>query len=158
MRKFAIVVLSPVLTLVLAACTGQGDAGPLPYLKITGGSFIFNYRLATAYAGVLVIAERDLPEGATVAVSFENPAGGSPFELSETVSPGESQFNFTIEPITGIRAKVDYVATVTLLDAAGNELERLERIYRSQIDQEATMPDKPLTIGPGYTPNPDAAP
>lgn len=155
MHPFRTLILAISLLIAVAGCTESG--APKPYLKITGGSFIFNYRIATAYAGVMVIAERDLPEGATVAVTFEDPAGGPPFELSEKVAPGDSQFNFTIEPLTGIQANVDYVATVQLLDADGNEIERLERIYRSQIDQASTMPDKPLTVGPGYTPNPDAA-
>lgn len=155
MHKLSALVFAIYLSFALAGCTGSGE--PQPYLKITGGSFIFNYRVATAYAGVMMIAERDLPDGATIAVTFENPAGGPPFEMNEKVAPGDSQFNFTIEPLAGIRANVDYVATVRLLDADGNEIERLERIYRSQIDQESTMPDKPLTIGPGYTPNPEAA-
>jgi hypothetical protein len=156
MHLFRALILAISLPLALAGC--QEGGAPQPYLKITGGSFIFNYRLATAYAGVLIIAERDLPEGAIVAVTFENPAGGPPFELSEKAAPGDSEFNFTIEPLSGIKAGVDYVAVVRLLGADGSEIERLERIYRSQIDQETQMPEKPLTIGPGYTPNPEAAP
>ncbi len=156
MHPFRTLILAISLPFALAGCTESG--GPQPYLKITGGSFIFNYRLATAYAGVLIIAERDLPAGATIAVTFENPAGGPPFELSEEAAPGDSQFNFTIEPLTGIKANVDYHATVRLLGADGSEIERLERIYRSQIDQETQMPEKPLTVGPGYTPNPEATP
>jgi hypothetical protein len=73
------------------------------------------------------------------------------------VEPGKFRYDFTIEPINGIKADVNYLATVRLLAADGTEIEKLERKYRSEIDQTLALPEKPLTVGPGYTPNPEAS-
>jgi hypothetical protein len=151
MRLPATIVLLATVTLI-AACTNEAG----PYLKVTGGGFIFNYRLANAMAGVLLVAQRKLPEDATIEVAFDNPAGGS--ALVQSVAVGrETQFDLRFESLSGIRQDVDYIATIRLVAADGTELETIEKVYRSQIDQETTMPDKPLTIGPGYAPNPEAA-
>jgi hypothetical protein len=151
MRKSARTLIAPFLVALLAACSN--DSGP--YLDVTGGSFVFNFRLATASAGIIVVAERELPEGSAVEVAFEDPAGGPPLVLAEQAEPGARHFSFTFEPLSGIKADVDYLATVRLLDAGGKELERIEKPYRSKIDQ-SILGDEPLTIGPGYAPNPAA--
>ena len=137
---------------LVAACSSESG----PYLEVGGGSFIFNYRLATAYAGMVVGPLRPLPENSTIEVTFENPAGGAPFVLTQKVAPETKRYTFTIEPLTGIKANVEYLATVRLLDAGGQELQRIEKKFRSEVDQ-TILPEKPLTIGPGYTPNPEAA-
>ena len=75
--------------------------------------------------------------------------------LDEKVSPNQTKFAFTTPPLTGIVADKDYKVTLRLLDADGKELEKIEKNFRSQLDQ-ALLPEKPLTIGPGYTKNPEA--
>ena len=153
MRRPTPVIVLVTLAAFLAACSNEND----PYLKIGGGGFIFNYRLANAMLGVLVVAPRSLPEGGTVEVSLTNPAGGAPLVQREVIAANESQFDFRFETLTGIEKNVDYVATVRLIGADGKTIETIERVYRSDIDQAATMPDKPLTVGPGYTPNPETS-
>lgn len=156
MKKLAAIVA--ILAIALATgCTGKSGGEDGPYLKIIGGSFIFNYRLAYAFAGVLMISERDLPTGSTIEVWFQNPTGGPPLVMTKPAGPEKDRYEFTIEPIDGIKANVDYVATVRLIGPDGKELQKLERVYRSEIDQTLALPDKPLTIGPGYTPNPEAS-
>lgn len=157
MLKPAVILLAAAAIAHIAGCSDQSGGKNAPYLKIVGGSFIFNYRLAHAYAGAVVVAERELPAGATIEFAFENPAGGPPFVLTETVDPGEDRFSFTVEPLEGIKTDTDYIATVRLIGADGTELEKIEKAFRSDIDQETVMPKEPLTIGPGYTPNPEAA-
>jgi hypothetical protein len=145
--------LALALSVLVGACSNQNG----PYLKVTGGGFIFNYRLANAMLGILIVAQRDLPEGGAIEVSFTNPAGGPPLIQREELTEAESQFDFRFESLAGIRKDIGYVATVRLLDAGGTVVETVERVYRSDIDQAATMPKKPLTVGPGYAPNPDAS-
>lgn len=152
MPKLVATVFAVAVAALVAGCSSE----PGPYLKISGGGFIFNYRLANAMLGVLVVAPRSLPEGATVEVSLTNPAGGEPLVQSAVVENDRSQFDFRFESLSGIRRDVDYLATVRLLDPSGKEIERIERIYHSDIDQAETMPDKPLTVGPGYARNPEA--
>lgn len=137
---------------LVGACSNESG----PWLDVTGGSFIFNFRLATASAGIIVVAGRELPEGSAVEVAFENPGGGPALVLSERAAPGVRHFSFTFEPLSGIKADVDYLAIVRLLDSEGKELERIEKPYRSQVDQ-SILGDKPLTVGPGYAPNPATA-
>ena len=55
-------ILALAATVLVAACSNESG----PYLDVTGGSFIFNYRLATASAGAVVVAQRELPENSIV--------------------------------------------------------------------------------------------
>jgi hypothetical protein len=136
----------------LAACSSE-ESGP--YIAIDGGGFIFNYRIAEATEGLVVGVRRELPEGAKIEVTFEDPAGGAPIVLAEAVKPKLPRYDFTTPPLTGIVKDKDYRATVRLLDASGEEIEKVERTFRSELDQ-SILPAKPLTIGPGYARNPDA--
>lgn len=139
--------------LTLAACYGCSSEEAGPYFKIAGGGFVFNYRIAEATAGVVVTPERTLPADGTFEAIFVNPAGGAPFIMREAVSPTKKQYDFTTPPLTGVKAKTDYVMTVRLLDAAGNEIGIAEKALRSDLDQ-TILPNQPLTVGPGYTRNP----
>ena len=49
------------------------------------------------------------------------------------------------------------VAGSARLDDAGKELARYERSFHTDVDQ-ASLPSKPLVVGPGYEPNPDLQP
>ena len=60
------------IVLGLTACSG----GP-PTVKIVGGGFIFNYRIAEAFYGVVAETGGDIPEGAILDAEFEDPAGGA---------------------------------------------------------------------------------
>lgn len=143
--------------LALAAISGCSSEETGPYFKIAGGGFIFNYRIAEATAGVVVTPERTLPAGGSFEATFENPAGGAPFVMSEKVSPTRKRYDFTTPPLSGVKTKTDYLMTVRLLDAAGNEIGTAEKPLRSDLDQ-TVLPDRPLTVGPGYARNPAAVP
>ena len=138
--------------ILLANCSSE-ESGP--YFKIAGGGFIFNYRIAEATAGVIVTPERTLPDGGSFEVTFDNPADGRPFVMTEPVSATKKRYDFTTPPLSGVKAKTDYVMTVRLFDASGKEVEVAEKVLRSDLDQ-TVLPDQPLTVGPGYTPNPAA--
>jgi hypothetical protein len=136
----------------LAACSSE-ESGP--YFEIGGGGFIFNYRIAEATAGVIVVPKRTLPEDGTLKATFQNPSGGEPLVMVQEVSPTKKRYDFDTPPLTGVKAKTDYVMTVQLLDAEGKEVFKAEKVLRSDLDQ-TVLPDKPLTVGPGYARNPDA--
>jgi hypothetical protein len=137
--------------LLVAACSSQ-ESGP--YLEIQGGGFMFNYRIAEATAGIVAYPLRTLPEGGTIEASFQNPAGGAAIVMSEPVVADKKKYDFTTPPLQGVKANTDYTMTVRLLDAAGKELETLKKALVSDLDQNV-LPSKPLTIGPGYTKNPE---
>ncbi len=138
--------------LVLAACSQKG-----PYLDISGGGFVFNYRLSEAYAGFIAAPLRTLPEHARIEATFENPSGGPPIVLSKDVTPDRREYSFTTDALKGIKANTDYDVAVRLIGADGKVIETIDKKLHSDLDQ-SVLADKPLTVGPGYTPNPDLAP
>lgn len=137
------------LTLVGGCSDDSGD-----YIKVGGGGFIFNYRIAEATAGVIAEPQRNLPDGAKIEASFENPAGGEPIVIAKLVSQGGKRYSFDTPPLSGIKGGRDYAVTVRVIGSDGTELQKVDYQLRSDIDQ-SVLPDKPLTIGPGYARNPE---
>jgi hypothetical protein len=57
--------------------------------------------------------------------------------------------------LKGVKQGVPYKVVVEILDKPGGEvIQRLERTFKSDIDQ-SILPEAPLVVGPGYTPNPE---
>jgi hypothetical protein len=136
--------------LALVACSDDS-----PYVVVSGGGIVFNYRIAEATAGVVAEVARELPEGGTVEASFEDPAGGPPIVEAKPVTEDRRRFSFVTPPLTGIKADTDYRVVVRVLDADGAEVQRVETKLHSDLDQ-SILPDAPLTVGPGYARNPNA--
>ena len=151
-RLAALVALVPML--FLAGC-GDGEEGP--YVEIVGGGFVFNYRIAEAFYGVTAVAHRPLPAGPELTAEFENPAGGAQIRVTRQASDGQTRYSLESGPVQGIVADRDYTVVLTLTTPSGEVLESHTRTFRSKLDQ-SVLPDRPLTVGPGYTPNPDSGP
>jgi hypothetical protein len=146
-RRACIRALGPALVLALSACAPDEDA---PYLKIVGGGFVFNYRLATADYGFVARVMRDIPTGTIVRAEFENPAGGPPIVIEQRAREDAAQYVFTTPPVHGVRSGRDYQVALRLVDPATHELiASYGRSYRSDYDQEI-LPDAPTVVGPGY--------
>jgi hypothetical protein len=137
-----------VALLPVSACVDQSQ-----YLELAGGGFIFNYRNATATYGIILVPRKDPPSGAVIEVSFENPAGGDPVALSRPARGG-GRIEFETPPLNGVEKDRPYHVVVLLKSADGQELQRIEHDYTSDLDQ-SVLPDRPLAIGPGYQPNID---
>ncbi len=133
---------------VLAVLLLAGCGETPPRVEFAGAGFIFNYRIAEAYYGVVLRVKGDMPAGATIEVRFENPAGGAPFAVTDAVTPNRLEYSFRTPGLSGVRKDTDYRVTARLL-AAGQEIARADRTVRSELDQSA-LPEKPLTVGPGY--------
>ena len=138
----------------LAALAGCFDDSKSPYLELRGGGFQFNYRIAEATATLVLGSLRTLPPDSVVEVNFENPAGGAPIVLRKPVGADDTSIDFSTPPLTGIVKDKPYQVTVRLLAKDGKELQRIEKPYKSNLDQ-SVLPEKPLVVGPGYAPNPD---
>ena len=136
--------------LALAACSDDS-----PYVVVSGGGIVFNYRIAEATAGIVAEVARVLPEGGVIEASFENPAGGPPIVEAKPVTEDRRRFSFVTPPLSGIKADTDYKVVVRVLDADGTEVQRVETTLHSDLDQ-SILPDAPLTVGPGYARNPNA--
>ena len=136
----------------LAGCSSEDDKSP--YLELRGGGFLFNYRIAEATGSLVVGPLRTLPANSVIEVNFENPAGGPAIVLCKPVDPDDSKFDFNTPPLTGIVKDKPYQVTIRLLDKDGKELQRIDKPFKSSLDQ-SILPEKPLVVGPVYTPNPE---
>jgi hypothetical protein len=137
------------VSLFLTACE---DAGKAP-LALAGGGFIFNYRIAEVFYGVSLKPQRRLAAGAVLEGEFENPAGGPNLIVRETVGEPKLLYALQTPPLKGVKAGKPYRVEVRLIEG-GKVTGRVERTFTSDLDQDM-IPDAPLSIGPGYTPNPD---
>lgn len=126
-----------------------------PYLKILGGGFMFNYRQGEVFYGFTAQVVRPLASGSIIEATFENPAGGAPLVVSERVSTMTDRYALRTPPIRGVEAKKPYHVAIKVYDREKKTLLwNAEHSYASVIS-DIVVPDKPLTIGPGYHLNPD---
>ncbi|CAN5300368.1 hypothetical protein BH10PSE7_BH10PSE7_35830 [soil metagenome] len=141
--------------LLLAAC---GEDVSKPYLEFAGGGFVFNYRNAEAFYGFVARPVRPMPDKAIIEVQFEMPGGAPPGIQREPARSGQMKYSFKSAQLSGVVKNHDYKVVVRVLDGpTGKELARYDHAFRSDVDQ-ASLPSKPLVVGPGYEPNPDLAP
>lgn len=145
------------LLMALLFLAGCEDEQAKPYLEFQGGGFVFNYRNAEAFYGFVAKPNRPMPEGAVIEVSFEVPGFPDKYVIREPARPGQLQYMFRTPPLHGIEKDHDYQAMMRVLNQGGAELAQYKKAFRSDVDQ-ASLPDKPLVIGPGYTPNPELPP
>ncbi len=141
------------LGFLVAACDDSADDAH-PVVEIKGGGFVFNYREAEAFYGLTIRPLQRLAPGTVIEVAFQDPAGGPEILVREEIRQPSLSYMFRTPGLTGVEAGVDYRASVTVRGPGdGAVLGRLEKTFRSSVDQ-SVLPAAPLTIGPGYMPNP----
>ena len=74
------------LGLVLTACK---EEAPTPFLKIVGGSFIFNYRYSKMSYGFVARQLRPLPDGSILEASFELPGTDRKYVITKPARSGQ---------------------------------------------------------------------
>jgi hypothetical protein len=149
--KLRLSMLALAMGLTLAGC---GEDPSAPYLEFAGGGFIFNYRNAEAFYGFVAKPLRTLPEGGVIEATLDMPNGAKPFVATEKVVPGQLQYSFKTPFLTGVQKGHEYKAVMRVIDSSGKQLARYERTFHTDVDQ-ATLPSKPLVVGPGYQQNPE---
>ena len=138
--------------------TTRVDPSDKPYVKVLGGGFMFNYRIGEVFYGFTAVVQRPLASGSIIEASFDDPAGGPPHVVRTRVAADTDRYSLRSPPVRGVEKDKPYGVAVRVLDREGKtELFREQLSIRSQIS-DAIVPDKPLVIGPGYAPNPAAAP
>jgi hypothetical protein len=140
------------LGLVLSACK---EEAPTPFVKIVGGSFLFNYRYSKMSYGFVARQLKPLPEGSVLEASFDLPDTERKFVVTKPVKAGQLQYSFESEALRGVRKNTPYKVQLKLLEAdTGKELALVEQVFKSDVDQ-ATLPTKAPVVGPGYQANPE---
>jgi hypothetical protein len=140
------------LGLVLAACK---EEAPTPFLKIVGGSFIFNYRYSKMSYGFVARQLRPLPEGSILEASFDLPGSDRKYVITKPARSGQLQYRFETEALSGVKKDTPYKVQLKLHEAnTGKELALVEQVFKSDVDQD-TLPSKSPVVGPGYQANPD---
>ncbi len=143
------------LLISLLALAGCGEDESKPYLAFVGGGFVYNYRIGEAFYGFVARPERTLPEGSVIEARFENPSGNE-IVVTQPAKAGQFQYSFQTPPLKGIKAGHDYQVELRVLDPkTKGTYATYSKTFRTDVDQ-STLPDKPLVLGPTYTPNPEA--
>lgn len=133
------------------------DPAEVPLVDIIGGGFVFNYRIAEVFYGFTAVVRKPLEAGAIIEASFEDPARAEPHVVRERVDTRTTRYSMRSPPVRGVEAGREYAVNIRVLDHTGQQvLFAATRNYSSQISDKM-VPDKPLTIGPGYHPNPDTS-
>ena len=136
----------------------RDDPAKKPYLIITGGGFVYNYRVADVFYGFSAVVAKPVSSGSLIVAEFEDPSGG-PALVSETRTNGRTSVYGVRSPsLTNVKAGQPYKVSIQLLDQTRTEvLFSSERSYVSSLDSSIN-PDKPLSVGPGYHRYRDGAP
>ena len=144
------------VTAVLLLAAGCRESDGEDHIVLSGKVFIFNYRVATASYVVTFAKSRAIPDGAIVIAEFENPAGGTALKVEQKVWPMLDRIALESPPLSCVAKGKAYRFSVTLLGPDRKVLQRVDSTLTSTLDQ-SVLPDRPLVVGPVYTPNPELA-
>ena len=138
----------------LGSCREAG--GDSEYFAVSGKLFVFNYRVATATYLLTLKPLQPMRDDHTAVATFEDPAGGAPIVVRQKVWPKLGKVILESPPLRCIVKDRPYGVSVEIQDASGKPVQSIETTMRSSEDQ-SLMPDRPLVVGPVYTPNPELA-
>lgn len=154
-EKIVAAMIGLVLVLMVIGWATGEDPSEQPYIEIAGGGFIFNYREAQVFYGFTADVVRPLPVGTWMITEFEDPAGGPPLTVETRLHARSTRYKVRSPNIRGVKAGQPYHVSIRLYDyTRTKEIWSMEKTFTSQID-DTVVPTKPLTVGPGYFPNPE---
>ena len=146
------------VALIVAALGGvlgynHVTADQRPYMKISGGGFLCNYREGHASYSIVIALTKAVPPGSVLEASLENPSG-PPFRDVQRLEVKARRYHFETPHLSGVEADHPYSVTVLLKAPDGTVLESIGHSVMTKVAPEI-VPSKPLTIGPGYHRNPE---
>jgi hypothetical protein len=145
----------PALALLLmAGCRESGGDGEL--FQISGKLFVFNYRVATATYLVTLSPLQPMREGDVAVATFEDPAGGPAIEVRQKIWPKLEKVTLESPPLRCVVKDKPYAVAIDIESPDGKVVQSIRTTMTSSEDQDL-LPDRPLVVGPVYTPNPDLA-
>jgi hypothetical protein len=155
-RKISHALLSLALAAMagVAGCRDTGAEGE--YFEVSGKLFVFNYRVATATYLVTLNPLQPMQEGQTAVATFQDPAGGEPIVVRQKIWPKLDKTTIESPPLRCVAKDKPYSVSIAIEEEGGNVVQKLDTTITSNLDQ-SVLPDRPLVVGPIYTPNPDLA-
>jgi hypothetical protein len=147
-----ILVLAFLGMLGVSACRESGGEGE--YFAIGGKIFVFNYRVATATYLVNLVPLQPVEEGQTAVANFEDPAGGEAIVVRKKIWPNMAKTTIESPPLRCVVKDRPYKVSIAIEGPDGAVRQTIETTMASSEDQ-SLLPDKPLVVGPLYTPNPE---
>jgi hypothetical protein len=150
--RAAILILAPLL---LLGCRDTG--GERALFEISGKLVVFNYRVATATHVVTLKPLQPMRDGEVAIANFEDPAGGETIVVRQKVWPKLGKVTLETPPLFCIVKDRPYAISIRIEEEAGGKL--LQEIKTTIVSSEdqSLLPDRPLVVGPTYTPNPELA-
>ncbi|MGD9913322.1 MAG: hypothetical protein AB7S80_04510 [Rhizobiaceae bacterium] len=149
-------VLLPLLLALAAAAACRDSGGEGEFFEISGKLFVFNYRVATATYVVTLNPLQPMREDQTAIATFEDPAGGAPMVVKQKIWPKLRKVTLESDPLRCVVKSKPYAVSIAITNEDGSVAQKLETTIVSNLDQ-SVLPDKPLVVGPVYTPNPELA-
>jgi len=137
-----------------AGCRDSGEEGE--YFEVSGKLFVFNYRVATATYLVTLNPLQPMREGQTAVATFQDPAGGEPIVVRQKIWPKLEKTTIESPPLRCVAKDKRYSVSIAIEEDGGRVVQKLDTTITSNLDQ-SVLPDRPLVVGPLYTPNPDLA-
>jgi hypothetical protein len=138
----------------LAGCRESGGEGR--HFEVDGKLFVFNYRVATATYLVNLKPLRPVGQGETAVATFENPAGGEAIVVRKPIWPNTDKTTIESPPLRCVVKDRPYKVSIAIEGPDGALLQTIDTTMTSSEDQ-SLLPDRPLVVGPLYTPNPELA-
>jgi len=141
------------MVMVLGSCRESGDGDRF---EVSGRLFVFNYRVAIATYLVTLKPLAPMREGDIAVAAFEDPAGGDAIVVRQKIWPKLDKVTLESPPLRCVVKDRPYAISIRIEDEAGKVLQTIETTMVSSQDQ-TVLPDRPLVVGPLYTPNPELA-
>jgi len=138
--------------LAAAGCRETGGEA----FEVSGKLFVFNYHVATATYLVTLSPLAPMTDGDIAVASFADPAGGEPIVVRQRIWPKLSMVTIESPPLRCVVKDRPYAVSSRIEDAGGATKQTIETTMTSSEDQ-TLLPDRPLVVGPVYTPNPELA-
>ncbi|MET0597816.1 MAG: hypothetical protein ABWZ57_08095, partial [Mesorhizobium sp.] len=88
--------------------------------------------------------------------TFENPAGGEAIVVRKPIWPNTDKTTIESPPLRCVVKDRPYKVSIVIEGPDGALLQTIDTTMTSSEDQ-SLLPDRPLVVGPLYTPNPELA-
>ncbi len=144
--------IASLVLFALVGCRESGGEGE--YFELSGRLFVFNYRVATVRYVVTLRPLKPVGEKQVAVASFENPAGGDSIVVRQKIWPMNDKVTVESPPLECVVRDRPYKVSIHIEGPDGEAMQSIETTMASSQDQ-SMLPDRPLTVGPFYDPNPE---